>query len=124
MRQNYNSATEKTSHPEMSLFAAARTSHRFVMDYTFTHKVVRNLKIVTEAVADFRVEGYGFVDPTFPPYQIEERYRVTIDAVWFEGVNLINILNADCGVTMPAIYDAALNHFAKEYELLMTKKTA
>ena len=45
----------------------------FTFPYPLRHKVVRDLKIVTEDVGELLVEGKGYFDPAASPLDIFDR---------------------------------------------------
>jgi hypothetical protein len=87
----------------------------FAFQYPLKHKVVRDLKIVTEHVGDLTVEGFGYFDPSASVLDIFDRYTVDIDFVKWNGVDIRPVLEVTGA--MDDIHEAAVRHFASEFEL-------
>lgn len=89
-----------------------------VKDFRFCfplkHKVVRDLKIVTEHVGDLQVEGIGYFNPTASRLDIFDRYAVDIDYVKWNGTDIKSVLEITGG--MEEIIEASVRHFAHEFE--------
>src|SRR4029079_5700478 len=94
----------------------------FTFHYPLKHKVVRNLKIVTEHVGDLIVEGIGYFDPSASMLDIFDRYSVDIDFVKWNGTDIKPVLEVT-GV-IDDIVEAAIRNFANEFENNSTKKAA
>ena len=82
----------------------------FSFQYPLKHKVVRDLRIVTEHVGDLVVEGMGYFDPSASSLDIFDRYTVDIDFVRWNGTDIKPVLE----VTgyLDEIMEAAVRHFA------------
>ena len=60
----------------------------FVFNYPLKHKVVQDLKIVTEHVGDLVIEGIWYFDPSASPIDIFDRYTVDIEWVKWNGTDI------------------------------------
>ena len=87
-----------------------RISKQFIFDYPLKHKVVKNLKIVTEHVGDLQVEGSGYFDPSSSVLDIFDRYMVDIDFVRWNGTDIKPVLEVTGA--MDEITEAAIRYFA------------
>ncbi len=87
---------------------------RFSFHYPLKHKVVRDLKIVTEHVGDLEIEGTGYFNPSASVLDIFDRYTVDIDFVRWQGTDIKPVLEV-CGI-MDEITEAAIRYFAHEFE--------
>jgi hypothetical protein len=58
----------------------------FSLQFPLTHKVVRNLRIVTEKVGTLLIKGTR----CYSPYTND--YAVSIDAIYYEGVNVLPLI--------------------------------
>ena len=85
---------------------------RFI--YPLKHKVVRDLKIVTEHIGDLIVEGLGYFNPSASPIDVFERYNVDIDFVKWNGTDIKPVL--EVMGNMDEIEEAAVRHFAQMLE--------
>lgn len=90
------------------------TQRDFRFPFPLKHKVVRELKIVTEHVGDLEVEGVGYFDPSASPLDIFDRYSVDIDFVRWNGTDIKPVLEVT-GV-MEEITEAAVRHFASAFQ--------
>ena len=86
----------------------------FVFHYPLKHKVVRDLKIVTEHVGDLEIEGIGYFNPGASVLDIFDRYSVDIDFVKWNGTDIKPVLEVTG--TMDEITEAAIRYFAHEFE--------
>lgn len=93
---------------------ACRQAREFTFHYPLKHKVVRDLKIVTEKVGDLEVEGVGYFNPSASVLDIFDRYAVDIDFVKWKGTDIKPVLEVT-GV-MDEIAEAAIRFFAHEFE--------
>ena len=92
-----------------------KNSHReFSFRYPLQHKIVRDLKIVTESVGDLLVEGTSYFNPSASRLDIFDRYSVDIDFVKWKGVDIKPVLEV-AGV-MDDIIEAAVRSVAIDYE--------
>ena len=89
-----------------------RIHKEFTFHYPLKHKVVRDLRIVTEHVGDLVVEGIGYFDPSASVLDIFERYSVDIDFVKWEDTDIKPVLEVT-GV-MDDVVEASIRYFAKE----------
>ena len=87
-----------------------RISKQFLFKYPLKHKVVRNLKIVTEHVGDLQVEGSGYFDASSSVLDIFDRYMVDIDFVRWNGTDIKPVLEVTGA--MDEITEAAIRYFA------------
>jgi hypothetical protein len=92
---------------------------RFQFIYPLKHKVVKDLKIVTEHVGDLIIEGSGYFNPNTNPLDVDDRYSVDIDFVMWNGNDIKAVL--DVMGTMDEIEEKAVRHFAS---LIEEKKEA
>ena len=86
----------------------------FVFHYPLKHKVVRDLKIVTEHVGDLVVEGVGYFDPSASVLDIFDRYSIDIDYVRWNGTDIKPVLEVTGA--MDDIIEAGIRQFASEWE--------
>lgn len=82
--------------------------------FPLKHKVVRDLKIVTEHVGDLQVEGVGYFNPSASRLDIFDRYSVDIDFVKWNGTDIKSVLEVTGG--MEEIIEASVRYFASEFE--------
>lgn len=95
----------------------------FVFHYPLKHKVVRDLKIVTEHVGDLVVEGFGYFDPSVSVLSnIEDRYAADIDFVKWNGADIKPVLEV-CG-GLEEIEEATIRHLATVFEQKNIEKAA
>ena len=85
----------------------------FTFHYPLKHKVVRDLKIVTEQVGDLVVEGLGYFNPQASVLDIFDRFDVDIEYVKWNGTDIKAVLEVTG--TMDEITEAALRYFAQAY---------
>lgn len=90
------------------------TNKDFRFQFPLRHKVVRDLKIVTEQVGDLEVEGVGYFNPSASRLDIFERYAVDIDFVRWNGTDIKPVLEVTGG--MEEIIEASVRFFAGECE--------
>ena len=91
-----------------------RIHKEFTFHYPLKHKVVRDLKIVTEHVGDLVVEGVGYFDPSASVLDIFDRFYVDIDFVKWNNTDIKPVLEVT-GV-MDDVVEAAIRFFANEFE--------
>ncbi len=89
---------------------SGKVKKEFVFHYPLKHKVVRDLKIVTEHVGDLTVEGIGYFNPMASPIDVFERYTVDIDFVKWNGTDIKPVLEVISG--LEEIEEAAIRYFA------------
>jgi hypothetical protein len=99
-----------------------RIHKEFTFHYPLKHKVVRDLKIVTEHVGDLVVEGIGYFDPSASVLDIFERYSVDIDFVKWNDTDIKPVLEVT-GV-MDDVVEAAIRYFANEFGNSLNKRAA
>ena len=91
----------------------------FVFHYPLKHKVVKDLKIVTEHVGDLVIEGIGYFDPSASPIDVFERYSVDIEFVKWNGTDIKPVLEVTG--TLEDVEEAAIRYFANQLERSMNK---
>jgi hypothetical protein len=91
-----------------------RIHKEFTFHYPLNHKVVRDLKIVTEHVGDLIVEGTGYFDPSASVLDIFERYSVDIDFVKWKDTDIKPVLEVTDA--MDEVVEASIRFFANEFE--------
>ena len=91
----------------------------FIFHYPLKHKVVKDLKIVTEHVGDLVIEGIGYFDPTASPIDVFERYSVDIEFVKWNGTDIKPVLEVTG--TLEDVEEAAIRYFANQLERSMNK---
>lgn len=99
-----------------------RIHKEFTFRYPLKHKVVRDLKIVTEHIGDLMVEGVGYFDPSASVLDIFERYSVDIDFVKWNGTDIKPVLEVTGA--MDDVVEAAIRYFANEFENSLNRKAA
>jgi hypothetical protein len=90
------------------------TTRDFRFFFPLKHKVVRDLKIVTEHVGDLQVEGVGYFNPSASRLDIFDRYSVDIDFVKWKGTDIKPVLEVTGG--MDEIVEASIRYFAGAFE--------
>jgi hypothetical protein len=90
------------------------TTRDFKFHFPLKHKVVRDLKIVTDHIGDLEVEGVGYFDPSASALDIFDRYSVDIDYVKWNGTDIKPVLEVTGG--MEEIIEASVRYFASEFE--------
>jgi len=86
----------------------------FTFHYPLKHKVVRDLKIVTEYVGDLVVEGTGLFNGSASPIDVFDRYSVDIDFVKWNGTDIKPVLEVNG--TIDEVEEAAIRYFANLLE--------
>jgi hypothetical protein len=99
--------------------AMSKLKKSFVFHYPLKHKVVRDLKIVTEHVGDLIIEGVGYFDPSASPIDVFDRYTVDIDYVKWNGTDIKPVLEVTGN--MDEMEEAAIRYFAHSLESEMRK---
>ena len=91
-----------------------KISKEFCFHYPLKHKVVRNLKIITEHVGSLEVQAMGYFNPSASALDIFDRYQVDIEQVKWHGTDIKPVLE----VTgyLEEIEEAAIRYFAQEFE--------
>ena len=95
------------------------TTQEFSFHFPLKHKVVRDLKIVTEHVGELEVEGVGYFNPLASALDIFDRYNVDIDFVKWNGSDIKPVLEVTGA--MDEIQEAAIRFFAGEFENRISK---
>ena len=90
------------------------TTKDFRFSFPLKHKVVRDLKIVTEHVGNLQVEGVGYLNPSASRLDIFDRYSVDIDFVKWNGNDIKPVLEITGG--MDEIIEASIRYFASSFE--------
>jgi hypothetical protein len=91
-----------------------RIHKEFTFHYPLKHKVVRDLKIVTDHVGDLVVEGIGYFDPSASVLDIFDRYSVDIDFVKWNDTDIKPVLEVTGSID--EIVEASIRYFASEFE--------
>jgi hypothetical protein len=91
-----------------------RIEKEFVFHYPLKHKVVRDLKIVTEHVGDLVIEGTGYFNPDASPIDVFDRYSVDIDFVKWNGTDIRPVLEVTG--QLEDLEEAAIRYFANLLE--------
>jgi hypothetical protein len=91
-----------------------RIHKEFTFHYPLKHKVVRDLRIVTEHVGDLVVEGIGYFDASASVLDIFERYSVDIDFVKWKETDIKPVLEVTGA--MDDVVEASIRFFANEFE--------
>ncbi len=91
-----------------------KTRKSFTFHYPLKHKVVRDLKIVTEHIGNLEVEGVGYFNSSASVLDIFDRYTVDIDFVKWNGTDIKPVLEVTGA--MDEITEAAIRYFAHEFE--------
>lgn len=87
----------------------SKLSKEFEFSFPLTHKVVRDLRIVTEHVGDLLISGVAYCDP-YESIISSDRYDVDIDFIKFNGTDIKPVLEVIGD--MNEIGEAALQHAA------------
>lgn len=99
-----------------------KSSKTFSFHYPLRHKVVRDLRIVTEHVGDLEVEGTGYFDPSASLLDIFDRFSVDVDFVKWKGTDIRPVLEVTGA--MDDIVEAAIRFFANDFEKGSHRKAA
>jgi hypothetical protein len=91
-----------------------RIHKEFTFHYPLKHKVVRDLKIVTEHVGDLVIEGVGYFDSSASVLDIFDRYSVDIDFIKWDGTDIKPVLEVTGA--MDEVVEASIRYFANEIE--------
>jgi hypothetical protein len=76
----------------METASLRKLSQEFIISYPLQHKVVRDLKIVTETVGELTLKGTAYFNPSAPVLDLFERYAVDIDFVEWNGQDIKAVL--------------------------------
>ncbi|RYY40372.1 MAG: hypothetical protein EOO08_04360 [Chitinophagaceae bacterium] len=87
-----------------------RIDKAFIFHYPLKHKIVRDLRIVTELVGELVIEGTGYFCPEASPIDVFDRYGVDIDFVKWNGTDIRPVLEVTG--QMEGIEEAAVRYFA------------
>ncbi|MBD0375547.1 MAG: hypothetical protein ICV51_07965 [Flavisolibacter sp.] len=101
---------------------SGKIKKEFEFLFPLKHKVVRDLKIVTEHIGDLLVEGIGYFNPSVSPIDVFERYAVDIDFVKWNGTDIKPVLEVTG--SLEEIEEAAIRHFAHLLENSNLEKAA
>jgi len=96
-----------------------KTKKEFTFHFPLKHKVVRDLKIVTEHVGDLEIEGMGYYNPNASLLDIFDRYGVEIDFVKWHGRDIKPVLEVTGA--MEEVTEAAIRYFAQTFENRLNK---
>ena len=88
-----------------------KTKKEFRFIYSLKHKVVKDLKIVTEHIGDLVVEGVGYFNPLASPIDVFDRYSVDIDYVKWNGTDIKPVL--EVMGNMEEVEEASIRYFAQ-----------
>ena len=91
-----------------------KTTKDFTVHYPLKHKVVRDLKIVTEHIGDLIVEGKGYLNPSASVLDIFDRYMVDIDFVKWNGTDIKPVLEVTD--SLDEIIEAAVRFIAEDFQ--------
>ncbi|HZH96943.1 MAG TPA: hypothetical protein VEY06_13715 [Flavisolibacter sp.] len=91
-----------------------RFTQAFTFQFPLKHKIVRDLKIVTEHVGDLVIEGIGYYDPSASPIDVFDRYTVDIDFIKWNGTDIKPVLEVTGN--LEEVEEAAVRHFAHVLE--------
>jgi hypothetical protein len=94
--------------------ASNKITQEFTYHHPLTHKVVRDMKIVTEHVGDLIIEGLGYFDPSASRIDVFERYAVDIDFIKWKGTDIKPMLVA-LG-SLEEFEEATIKYFANLIE--------
>ena len=87
-----------------------KTKKEFQFTYPLKHKVVRDLKIVTEHIGDLIVEGVGYFNPSASPIDVFDRYSVDIEFIKWNGADIKPVLEVMGEIE--EIEEASIRYFA------------
>jgi hypothetical protein len=89
-----------------------KSTKPFSFAYPLKHKVVRDMKIITETVGELTVEGVGYFSPSeSAPF---ERFSVDLDFVKWNGCDIKQVLEVTGGLDQ--IEEAAVRYVASLFE--------
>ena len=88
-----------------------KTKKEFRFIYPLKHKVVKDLKIVTEHIGDLVVEGVGYFNPLASPIDVFDLYSVDIDYVKWDGTDIKQVL--EVMGNMEEVEEASIRYFAQ-----------
>jgi hypothetical protein len=91
-----------------------KTKKEFAFHFPLKHKVVRDLKIVTEHIGDLEIEGVGYFNSNASLLDIFDRFDVDIDFVKWNGTDIKPVLEVTGA--MDEITEAAIRYFAQTFE--------
>jgi hypothetical protein len=87
-----------------------KVKKEFCFTYPLKHKVVRDLRLVTEHVGDLLVEGIAYCRPEVSSLDIRDRYAVDIDFVKWNGTDIKAVLEVTG--SLEEIEEAAVRYVA------------
>lgn len=77
--------------------------------FPLSHKVVRDLRSVTEHIGDLMITGTAYLNVTAQPTDpIDEKYSVDIDFIIWNGTDIKPVL--ECTEMISDLQEAALQH--------------
>jgi hypothetical protein len=91
-----------------------RLEKPFIFYFPLKHKIVRDLRVVTEHVGDLVIEGTGYFNPDASPIDVFDRYSVDIDFVRWNGTDIRTVLEVTG--QLEDLEVAAIRYFAQELE--------
>lgn len=113
-QHNKTSIMSATTKLQINLLTSKNVAKRFVFPYILKHKIVRDLKIVTETVGILEIAAVGYFNPSESILDPYDRYSVDIDFVRWNGADIKPVLEVVGG--MEEITEAAIRYFAGKYE--------
>lgn len=90
----------------------AKVSKPFEFNYILKHKVVRDLKLVTETVGTLHIEGVACLNPNASVLDVNDRYDVDIDFIRYNGVDIKPVMEVTADATLADIYDECVRYAA------------
>jgi hypothetical protein len=75
----------------------SKITKNFEITYPLKHKIVRDLRIITETVGYLVVSGVAYCDTNVPKTDIDERYSVDVDFINWNGVDITPVLEVTGG---------------------------
>jgi hypothetical protein len=96
-----------------------KLSKEFEFAFPLNHKVVRDLRIITEHVGDLIISGTAYCN-TYESIISEDRYSVDIDFIKWNGTDVKPVLEVIGD--MNEIAEAALRHAAYVFESYKEQK--
>jgi hypothetical protein len=91
-----------------------KSTKPFSFAYPLKHKVVRDMKIITETVGELTVEGVGYFYPSAPVHDPFDRYAADIDFIRWNGCDIKQVLEVTGGLDL--IEEAAVRYVASLFE--------
>lgn len=98
----------------MIIIMRSKLRQDFEITYPLNHKVIRDLRVVSEHVGDLVVTGTAYCDPTVLKTEVNDRYSIDIDFVKWNGTDIKTVLEATG--TMDDIDDFCFRKVASLFE--------